>query len=244
MRIARHHLGTGYLMQPLPEVRAAVDALASLTGDFDVLRGLEIMSEAAVALVPSVIGVSLTIVVDDEPFTVTATDEATGAVDAVQYLDGGPCLDAASDQDPFVVGDLLDEERWQLYRHAATSIGVRASLSLPLGGAGGQIPGAINLYAAEPHAFTGKESLLSDAFQTPAEYFVRNADLSFMSRAAAQRLPEQMQDRAKVDQATGMLAAMLGWSPDEARTRLRAAADQAGTPVATVADMVLSLTAA
>ena len=70
-------------MQPLPEVRAAADALAALTGDLDVLRGLEILSEAAVALIPSVIGVGLTIVVEDEPFTVTATDEATGAVDAV-----------------------------------------------------------------------------------------------------------------------------------------------------------------
>ena len=52
-----------------------------------------------------------------------------------------------------------------------------------------------------------------------------------------------MQDRAKVDQATGMLAARLGWSPDEARARLRAAADQAGTPGAAVADVVISLTA-
>ena len=143
-----------------------------------------------------------------------------------------------------MVGDVLDEERWQLYRHAATSAGVRASLSLPLGGAGGQIPGAINLYAAEPQAFAGKESVLSEAFQTPAEYFVRNADLSFRTREAAQRLPAQLQDRAKVDQATGMLSAMLGWSPDQARNRLRVAAEKAGTPVAAVADVLISMTAA
>ena len=231
-------------MQPLPEVRAAADALAALTDDLDVLRGLEILSEAAVALIPSVIGVSLTIVVDGEPFTVTATDEATGAVDAVQYLDGGPCLDAATDQGAIMVGDLLDEERWQLYPHAAPASGVRASLSLPLGGAGGPIPGAINLYAGEPHAFTGKERLLAEAFQTPAESFVTNADLSFMTREAARRLPEQMEDKAKVDQASGMLSVMLGWSPDEARTRLRSAAGKAGTPVATVADVLITMTTA
>ena len=231
-------------MKPLPEVRAAADALAALTDDLDVLRGLEILSEAAVALIPSVIGVSLTIVVDGEPFTVTATDEATGAVDAVQYLDGGPCLDAASDQDAIMVGDLLDEERWQLYRDAVSPSGVRASLSLPLGGAGGPIPGAINLYAAEPHAFKGKERLLAEAFQTPAEDFITNADLSFMTREAARRLPEQMEDKAKVDQATGMLSVMLGWSPDEARTRLRAAAGKAGTPVSKVADLLITMTIA
>ncbi len=231
-------------MQPLPEVRAAADALAALTGDLDVLRGLEILSEAAVALIPSVIGVSLTIVVDDEPFTVTATDEATAAVDAVQYLDGGPCLDAATDQDAIMVGDLLDEERWQLYRHAASASGVRASLSLPLGGAGGPIPGAINLYASEPDAFKGKEKLLAEAFQTSAKDFITNADLSFMTREAARRLPEQMEDKAKVDQATGMLSVMLGWSPDEARTRLRSAAGKAGTPVAKVADLLITMTTA
>ena len=190
-------------MQPLPEVRAAADALAALTGDMDVLRGLEILSEAAEALIPSVIGVSLTIVVDDEPFTVTATDAATAAVDAVQYLDRGPCLDAATDQDAIMVGDLLDEERWQVYRHAASASGVRASLSLPLGGAGGPIPGAINLYAAEPHAFKGKERLLAEAFQTSAEDFITNADLSFMTREAARRLPEQMEDKARSTKPPG-----------------------------------------
>ena len=121
---------------------------------------------------------------------------------------------------------------------------MRASLSLPLGGAGGQIPGAINLYAAEPHAFKGKERLLAEAFQTPAENFVTNADLSFMTREAARRLPDQMEDRAKVDQASGMLSVMLGWSPDEARTRLRSAAGTAGTPVATVAEVLITMTTA
>jgi hypothetical protein len=75
------------------------------------LRGLDLLADVAVALVPSVVGVSLTVVVDDEAFTITATDAATAAVDAVRYLDGGPCLDAAAGQDQVAVGDVLDEER-------------------------------------------------------------------------------------------------------------------------------------
>ena len=229
-------------MQPLPEVRAAADALSALTGELDLLSGLDTLAQVAVSLVPSVVGVSLTIVVDGEPFTVTATDERTGALDAVQYLHGGPCLEATDAQAPVVVDDVLDERRWQLYGQAASAGGVRASLSLPLGGAGGRTPGAINLYAAEPDAFAGKEPLLAEVFQTPTEEFVTNADLSFSTREAARRLPEQLAEKARVDQAAGMLSTLLGWTPDEARQRLRAAAVRAGTPVAAVAHAVVSLT--
>ena len=230
-------------MQPLPEVRAAADALSALIGGLDLLRGLEVLAEAAAALVPSIVGVSLTIVVDDEPFTVTATDAETAAVDAVLYLQDGPCLDAATGQEGVVVGDSLDEDRWRLDRQAASATGVRASLSLPLGGAGGQTPGAINLYAADPHAFEGKESLLAEVFQTPAEAFVTNADLGFMTREAAKQLPERIDNKAKVDQAVGVLSVLLGWSPDVARRRLRDAAGKAGTPVAKVADVLVTMAA-
>ena len=120
---------------------------------------------------------------------------------------------------------------------------MRASLSLPLGGAGGQTPGAINVYASDPHAFEGKESLLAEAFQTPADAFVTNADLGFSTRGAARQLPERIEEKAEVDQAAGVLSALLGWSPDEARRRLRDAAGKAGTPVAKVADVLVTMAA-
>jgi hypothetical protein len=141
------------------------------------------------------------------------------------------------------VRDVLDEDRWQLYRHAAAAHGVRASLSLPLGGAGGQTPGAINLYAADPQAFTGKENVLAEVFQTPAQEFTRNADLSFATREAARGLPLQLEEKAKVDRAVGMLSTLLGCSADEARSRVRAAASRADTPVGKVADLILALNA-
>lgn len=230
-------------MQPLPEVRAAAERLAALTGDLDLLQGLDVLSRVAVLLVPSVVGVSLTVLVDGEPFTVTATSDAAGALDAAQYLAGGPCVEAAS-QDMTLVVDLLDEDRWQLYGGAAAAQGVRASLSLPLGGAGGRTPGALNLYADDPHAFRGREHMLEEVFQTPAGEFVTNADLSFQTREAARGLPEQLATKAKVDQAVGMLGQLLGWSPDVARDRLQTAARQAGTPLDTVAELIAALSTA
>ena len=227
-------------MEPLPEVRAEADRLAALTG-VDLMTGLAILSDAAEAIVPSIVGVSLTVVLDDEPFTVTATSGAVAALDASQYLAGGPCVDATSHGGEVLVDDVLDEQRWQLYAGAASASGVRASLSLPLGGAGGRTPGAINLYASEPHAFAGHEAVLAEAFQTPADEFVANADLSFRTREAARRLPEQLEEKAKVDEAVDRLSAMLGWDRDVARQRLRTAASQASTPVGAVADLVVAL---
>lgn len=231
-------------MQPLPEVEAAAEQLSALTGELDLLQGLRIASQAARALIPSTVGVSLTIMVDGEAFTVTATSEDVAALDATQYLDGGPCVTAASELDGVVVGDVLDEERWQLYGRAAHANGVRASLSLPLGGAGGRTPGAINLYASEPHAFRGKEKLIAEVFQTPVDEFVTNADLSFSTRDASRRLPEQLEDKAKIDQAVGMLTHLLRCPAEEARERLRRAAAQAGTPVTKVADLIVALSVA
>lgn len=229
-------------MQPLPETRAAVEQLNALVDGLDLLQGIGILSDVATALVPSVVGVSLTVVVDGDPFTVTSTSDAMGVLDASQYLDGGPCLEAAELEAGVVnVDDVLDEERWQLYRHATSAHGVRASLSLPLGGAGGRTPGAINLYSSEAGAFRGKEQLLAEVFQTPADEFVTNADLSFMTRDLARRLPEDLAAKAKLDRAAGMLVGLLGWPVDEARERLRSAADQARTPLDQVVELIVAL---
>jgi hypothetical protein len=139
------------------------------------------------------------------------------------------------------VPDVLDEDRWAFYAQAATSGGVRSSLSLPIGGAAGGNPWVMNLYASDPHAFTGSEEILAAAFDVPVTDLVRNADLSFMTRDAARELPQRPQDKAKVDQAVGVLRAVRGWEPDQARSRLRTAAAKAGVPVEKVAEVVLAL---
>ena len=230
-------------MEPLPEVRAAAERLAALT-DVDLLDGLDALSRRAVSLVPSCVGLSLTVVVDDEPFTLTATSKDMAVLDAAQYLDGGPCLVAAEVRQAVSLPDVLDENRWQYYEQAASSLGVRASLSMPIAGSGGQTPGAINLYASDPQAFRGKEEMLAKVFRVPADTLVSNADLSFMTRDFARQLPARLEEKAKVDQAVGVLMALHGWEAADARSRLRTAASKANAPVEEVANVVLALHAA
>src|SRR4051794_11721551 len=90
--------GTAGAMEPIPEVQAAAEELAALVDGPDLLQGLRTMAQLASALVPSCVGVSLTVVVDGQPYTATATDPTMAVLDATQYLGGGPCLEAALDR--------------------------------------------------------------------------------------------------------------------------------------------------
>jgi len=231
----------GALMEPIPESREAAGLLGGRAGGADLLEGLQQVGRAAVRLVPSCVGVSVTVVVDGEPSTLTATSEAVGSMDAAQYLDGGPCVQTADSGQTTMVDDVLDERRWQLFECAASVQGVRSSLSLPFTVAEAGLPGALNLYAADPNAFAGNEDEVAQVFGVQVYELVRNADLSFLTRDFARQLPQRLREEASVDRAIGALSAVRGWDLEEAESRMRAAANRAGVPIAKVADIVLSL---
>ena len=205
------------------------------------LDRLLLWGRVAESLVPSCVGLSITVVLDGEPFTLTATAPDLAVADAAQYLDGGPCVQAATTSDEVAVTDVLDERRWQLFAAAAQRFGIRSSLSLPIGGRGPIPAGAVNLYASEPDAFIGQERVLATLFRAPVEQLVANADLSFMTLDFARQLPQRLEERAKVDRAVAMLTTLHGWSAKQARDRLAVAAAKAGLPSGTVADTVLAV---
>jgi len=228
-------------MEPIPESREAAALLGERAGGADLLEGLQLVAGAAVRLIPSCVGVSVTVVVDGEPSTLTATSEAVASLDAAQYLDGGPCVLTADTGRTTTVDDVLDERRWQLFECAASAQGVRSSLSMPFRVAEADLPGALNLYAADSNAFAGDQDQLAQVFGVQVCDLVRNADLSFLTRDFARQLPDRLREETSIDRAIGALSAARGWGPDEAETRLRTAANRAGVPVSKVADVLLSL---
>src|SRR5829696_6950040 len=121
-------------MEPLPEVQSAFKELELLLEEPTGLPGqLAAIGNVAQGLVPSTVGVSLSIVVDEDTFTLTSRAADASLVDAAQYLEqAGPCLAAVEAGENVLVEDVLDEDRWQLYRHSSTPLGIRSSLSLPL----------------------------------------------------------------------------------------------------------------
>lgn len=99
-------------MEPLPEVQDVARQLAALSLEtVDLLEALGRVTDIALRLLPSCVGVSISVLVDGDPFTVTATSEAMATVDASQYLLDGPCVGGARSGEPVLVGDVLDEGR-------------------------------------------------------------------------------------------------------------------------------------
>src|SRR3954469_1484467 len=226
----------------MPEVRQVATQLAALSDEtLDLVAALETVSQLAVAVLPSCVGVSLTIVVDGDPFTVTATAPQMRTVDSAQYLSGGPCVASACTGERVQVDDVLDEKRWQEFGLVGAAHGVRSSLSLPLCSVAGQPIGALNLYASDAKAFDGHEGRIADMFGGHVQGVVRNADLSFLTRDFARELPTRLADHAKVSQAVGVLTATNGMTSLEARERLEYAAAGAGISLTDAAKMVMIL---
>jgi GAF domain-containing protein len=222
-------------MEPLPETGEALSELERF-GDTTVREHLRAVMAVAKTKVPSLVGVSLTLVPEDLVLTYVASDHRIAVMDAVQYVDGGPCIDAV-DADRVVLTDvegLLDEARWQLFAQVTAVAGVRSTLSMPLR-QDGTVTGGVNLYGGDSSSFRGLEAWLANLFGAWAPGAVANADLSFSTRLEAVRGPAKLRGRAYVDQAVGLLVGARGIDPGDAEARLQRAAAQAGTTVLALA---------
>lgn len=228
-------------MQPMPETDEALDEFVG-HDDRDLRQRLLDMGRRSVSIVPSCVGISLMLAQEGVTLTLIATSEEVAMIDAAQYLDGGPCIAAAADDDIVSadVSDLMDEDKWSLYARTSAAEGVLSSLSLPISQAG-RVVGSVNLYAAVPNAFLGHHAALAAALGASAEAAVADADLGFSTRTAARRAPATMAEIREVDVAVGTLAARHGEGVDAARRVLEDAAKRARVSVVQAARVVLGL---
>jgi serine phosphatase RsbU (regulator of sigma subunit) len=121
--------------------------------------------------------------------TAAATSADALKVDDAQYRRGdGPCLSAIRDGTVISVGDMAADRRWPLVAAEAVEVGVGSSLSVPLLD-GGQVMGALNLYAAVPHAFDTPSQLAAEALARQGAITMRY--LQLLHRERADRLAER-----------------------------------------------------
>jgi GAF domain-containing protein len=178
-----------------------------------------------------------------EGFTLTlvATSTEIAILDAMQYLDGGPCVDAVAGEQVIEVADVdaMDESAWRLFSRATAATGIKSTLTLPIV-AEGTVTGSVNLYAASGRAFTGHHQQIAEIFGAWAPGAVTNNDLSFTTRTTAQQAPQILRERMTLDTALGYLMASQGLSPDEARRQLEEAAARAGVTVSDLAKAIVA----
>jgi hypothetical protein len=122
----------------------------SVMGGDDLSGELLDMGRKVRAIVPECIGLSLGVLHDGLTFTLVASDEEIASLDATQYLDGGPCVDATGKDGGIIEtqpADLFAEDRWQVFAAASAAANVASTLSLPIRHDGRVVAG-VNLYAA------------------------------------------------------------------------------------------------
>lgn len=229
-------------MDQLPETREALAEIVSLDEpDIDDL--LDALGRAARRIVPQLTGLSLALAKERLTFTLVASDEEVAALDAAQYIDGGPCVevgDGRMDVARFVGGDPLDEVRWSLFARANAAHGVASTLSLPVY-VDGELIGSVNLYAATPEAFDDSVvAQLAHIVSAAPTAAVKDADLSFSTRLEAAAAPTRLRDRNIIETAVGLIAGDKGIATEAAHEQLLHAAARADLQAAQVAKVVIS----
>ena len=228
-------------MEPIRETVEAINELDANAADEDLLAQFESTGVRVREIVPECVGISLAYLTHGITFTLVATDEEIATLDATQYLGGGPCVDALKEP-PQVVetspSDLFDETEWQFLARASAASSVASTLTLPIL-QGETAIGSVNLYGATPDAFAGHHEAIADIFQAWAPGAVTNADLTFRSRREAEQAPRRVEEQARIDTATGIIAARQGVDLETARERLTEAALRAGVTDAQLAGAVI-----
>lgn len=225
-------------MELIPASAQVLDDL-SRTARTDLTADILDLAAQIEAVVPSCVGVSITVARGALTFTLVASSEVAAQLDATQYVSGGPCVEAARGGQEQSVPEILDEGRWQSYARTAAASNVRSSLALPLT-THQELTGSLNIYAADPGAFNGDNARLRELAGAPAWALITNADLEFTSRDRADDAPRDLHYSDLINQAIGVLIGAHRIDPESAKERLQETAARAEVSLVEAARQVLA----
>ena len=228
-------------MQDLPQ--ETVEKLSRVTRLLTTQRTLPAQLETVVAIVkrtvPRCDAAGIVLIIAGEPTSVAVTDRMTVEIDLVQYETGeGPCL-AALEEGHVVRIDILEKDsRFSRFAPGALDQGLQSVLSTPLE-VSGQSVGALNMYSVRPNAF---DDSTVDAVRPIAGYaaeVISTSPLYAYSLDMVEGLLEDLESRAVIEQATGVLMGTEKETDEHALGRLRELALDSGESLRTVAQWVI-----
>ncbi len=225
------------------------DALIELAGtaddDSSVGASLEVIAQCCVDWLDAVAFASVTRHGESGYSTVAVSSDLARAVDEAQYADkAGPCLDALDSGVPTSVPRIDATMIWPGFREAATRLGLRSSLSIPLFAGRGTITAALNLYGHDPAAMAPLSAAVlavynaSPGGESPGD--PRTA-LCPGGRELIDGLAGAFAVRATIQQAIGMLIAERRTNAELAYSLLRS---QAATTTGSLIDAATAVVAA
>lgn len=227
-------------LQPVLESRMALDWLASFSRDRHIETSITRMGRRVREIVPQCIALSLGLIEDGVTITLVSETREVAVLDAIQYIDGGPCVEATSKGEVHEAAHgQTDEALWQMFARAQSVAGVASTLSLPIM-RGDQVVCGVNLYASSADAFDGHHDELAEACGAWAQGVVTNADLSFTSRLRAAAAPTRLRETALFKAASGFVASHQDIDAESAAGKIRNAAIRAGVSPTDVARFILN----
>jgi hypothetical protein len=166
--------------------------------------------------------------------TAAATHQYCVLLDEVQnHCQQGPCLTASGLQRAIRIDDLARDDRWPLFREKAIAeTPVRSVLSLGLLKEGGTAA-ALNFYAESTKAFDDTSAELGSIFAT-------HAGLVWDLVRRDQQFRAALVSRDIIGQAKGKMMERFSIDADEAFNMLKLVSQHSNTPVAQVAQRVVS----
>jgi GAF domain-containing protein len=220
----------------------AARAFAELGRDSVTECSLQVMLQKIAVLtrrtIAAAAGASLTVVAHDQAIAVAHAGLTGLDLDEGHYRSGsGPCLDAARGGKVVLVSDLATDRRWPAYTRQAAGRGVRSCLSVPL-------PiqqlylGGLNVYATRPAAFDAQATGLALAFAGYAALAVTNNSRDAVTPLAGGERTGRKR-WAVIEQATGVLVARRGCSPEHAFGYLVGMAQDTGRTLAEIATRIV-----
>jgi GAF domain-containing protein len=166
---------------------------------------------------------SITLVRAGRRETAASSDDIATVADEAQYAEQtGPCLLALAQGEEVVVDDLTTELRFGSYAGKAAALGLRSVVALPMAGHDTDTTvGALNLYAAEPGAFSdgtlARARMLAAAAAGAVEVARRLTEQAQLN----EDLKAAMASRRIIDQALGITMALESCDADTAFAHLR-----------------------
>ncbi|MCW2778099.1 MAG: hypothetical protein JWN17_1824 [Frankiales bacterium] len=206
----------------LAEALRDLSRLLSRPDEQTVRETLLSVAGLAVRAVPGATRAGLSMLEQDRPRTVVATDDvATGVEDEQYRLGEGPGVLAVGSSRTQASGSLGGDTRWPRFGPRAGRLGVHSVLSVPLLLPGG-VAGALDVWSDSKHAFTPEAARYAELFARPAAASVSNVQVLGAAQRLAAQLGLALLSRSTIDQAVGIVMSRTGASAEGAFERLTA----------------------
>ncbi|GAA1458542.1 GAF and ANTAR domain-containing protein [Williamsia maris] len=203
--------------------------------DEDVETLLTSLTEGAVSAIPAASHACITVVEHGEVMTIAPTDAVAARLDELQSKhDIGPCLDAAWEQHPVLIGDYTTDERWPLFiEDVVAQTPVRSSLSFQLHRDATSMS-AFNLHADSAQAFDTEA-------QRVGSVFAANTALALHSRTWSHQFEEALASRDDIGQAKGILMERYTVDADQAFDMLKQISQTSNTKLVELARRLIDI---